>query len=63
MHINNYLSNTGKSNWEQTYARGRPRSSIKEKFNNSNMRKTEVEERLVKFGSVENVGSSLEEKI
>lgn len=53
-----YLSNTGKSNWEQTYVRGRPRSSIKEKFNNSNMRKTEV-----KFGSVENVGSSLEEKI
>lgn len=43
MHINNYLSNTGKSNREQIYVRGRPRSSIKEKFNNSNMRKTEEE--------------------
>lgn len=43
MYINNYLSNTGKSNGEQIYVRGRPRSSIKEKFNNSNMRKTEKE--------------------
>lgn len=45
MHINNYLSNTGKSNGEKTYIRGKPMSSIKEKFNNRNMSKTE-EERL-----------------